>query len=55
MKVTSKKRQYHKEEKLNFIDEIEKTFGFLWRHDTKPLNLQIKIINLKRRKKKLKK
>lgn len=58
MKVTSKiVRQYHKKEKkLNFIDEIDKRhLDFLWRHDTKPLNLQIKIINLKRRKKKLKK
>lgn len=56
MKVTSKKmRQYHKdEEKLDYISEIDKRhLDFLWRHETKPLNLTIKIINLKRRKKKL--
>lgn len=56
MKVKSKMmRQFHsKEKKLDFINEIDKRhLDFLWRHETKPLNLSIRIINIKRRKKKL--
>lgn len=58
MKVKSKMmRQYHSnEKKLDFINEIDKRhLDFLWRHETKPLNLSIRIINIKRRKKKLQK
>ena len=58
MKINSQSiRQYHSEEKkLHFINEVDKRhLDFFWRHETKPLHLIVKIINLKRRRSKLQK